>query len=417
MNPASPLQGGAPDLLLLAPALPYPPDRGDRLRWYHMLRFLGRRYRVHLGCFADPRGQRAHIDRVRALCYETCFVEPPAPGVRLRCLRALVRGDASALAAWRSATLESWAARLVQRLPVSGALACSARMAQYLPALGDTARVIDFVGVGSERRRRAAAGLRWPAGALLARDAARLLAHEREMARHAGHLLFASSADAALFGELAPESAHKALALGNGVDADYFCPHILHRNPYGPGQRALVFAGAMDDRANAEAAQWFARQVFAALRAGDPALRLYLVGARPGARVRALVAIAGVSVTGSVPDVRPYLAHAALVLAPLQVPHGPQNKVLEAMAMQKPVLASPQALAGIEAAPGVELLLADGAAHFASQVRAALAAPEATAEMARAARARVLRDYGWADRLAPLAALFDGAGQRRRGAG
>lgn len=410
MNPAPHHPGGAPDLLLLAPALPYPPDRGERLRWYHMLRFLGRRYRVHLGCFADPRRQRAHIDRVRALCYETCFVEPPAPAVRLRCLRALVRGDASSLAAGRNATLASWTARLVQRLPVSGVLACSVRMAQYLAPLHGITRVIDFVDVGSERRRHAAAGLRWPAAALLARDAAHLLEHERAMATSAAHLLFASDAHALLFGELAPESAHKAIALGNGVDADYFSPHILHRNPFGADQRVLVLTGAMDDAANAAAAQWFARQVFTQLRTADPALGLYLVGARPGPRVRALAGIAGVTVTGTVPDVRPYLAHAALALAPLQVAHGLQNKVLEAMAMERLVLASPQALAGIDAAPGVELLVADGAAQFASQVRAALAGPEHGARMARAARARVVRDYGWAQRLAPLAALFDGAG-------
>jgi sugar transferase (PEP-CTERM/EpsH1 system associated) len=415
MNGALPLHGAATDLLFLAPALPYPPDRGDRLRWYHMLRYLGRRYRIHLGCFADPRRERAHIDRVRALCYETCFVEPPPPGIRMRSLRALARGDALALPAYRSAELEAWAARLRQRHPVQGVLACSVRMAGYLPALEGITRVIDLVDVESEKLRRAAAGLRWPRAALWEREAAVLLAHERALARNAEHVLFASGDQAALFAALAPEAAHKALALTNGVDADYFSPHIVHRNPFAAGVRALVMAGAMDDWANAAAAEWFAREVFAPLRATDPALGFYAVGARPGARVRALARIKGVTVTGTVPDVRPFLAHAALALAPLRVAHGMQNKVLEAMAMQKLVLATPQALAGLSVCPGVELLAADGAPQFAGQLRAALGAGP-WGEMARAARARVMQAYGWQANLAPLAALFDGAPLRRASA-
>jgi sugar transferase (PEP-CTERM/EpsH1 system associated) len=408
---AEPLSAGAmPDLLFLAPCLPCPVDRGHRVRWHHMLRFLGRDYRVHLGCFADVERERAHLGRVQALCYETCFVAPPR-ATRMGRLGALARGEPHALPRDLDGTLLRWVERLLKRHPVTAAVACSARMAGYLAAAGCT-RVVDLVELESERRRRAAAALRWPLRALQARAAERWHEHERSVARHCEHVLFASGSQATLFGQLAPESAHKASAIANGVDTDYYSPHIVHRNPFGADTRALVLAGAMDDGANAGAALWFAREVFGALHTHDPALRLFVVGARPGPRVRALARLPGVAVTGAVPDLRPYLAHAALVLAPQQDLPGSGHKVLEAMAMQKTVVASMHALAALSARPGVELLAADGALETIGQVRAGLA-PGRAAAIGKAARAHALGGYHWPARLAPLAALCgQGAAQQ-----
>lgn len=407
MNAAPGGAGAFSDLLLLAPCLPYPPDRGDRLRWYQMLRFLGQRYRVHLGCFADPERDRAHIGRIKALCYETCFVAPPQ-GARVRALRAFARG----LPRQPDEVLAGWIDRLLRRHPVGAALACSAHMASYLP--GACTRVIDFADIESDKRRRAAAARRWPLAALALRQADMLSAHEHARALQCEHALFGSASHAALFGRRAPGSAAGAVVVANGVDADYFSPHIVHRNPFAPDGRTILFAGAMDDAGNANDAAWFAQHVFVALHAADPGLRLCVAGARPEARVRALARLPGVSVTGTVPDLRPYLAHAALVVAPAQAPHGVQLKVLEAMAMQQVVVAAPRALAGVAAWPGIELLVADGAGEFQRQVRRALAGEDIGA-IGKAARARVLREHSWPASLAPLAALFEMPTARQAG--
>jgi sugar transferase (PEP-CTERM/EpsH1 system associated) len=266
-------------------------------------------------------------------------------------------------------------------------------------------RVADYVDVESAKLEQRVAGRSWPAGRFGRRAAARQLALECAAAAGIDHLLFASNHAAELFRERAPEHAHRVRTVGNGVDAEYFSPHILHRNPYPSGCRALVFAGAMDDWTNAEAADWFARRVFAPLRAADPALHFYVVGARPCARVQALARRSGVVVTGSVPDLRPYLAHAALAVAPLQHAHGIQNKVLEAMAMQQVVLATPAALAGIPAAIGTEVLQACDAAQFAQAIRTVPGSPTVPA-IGRAARARVLRECGWHTSLARLSDLL-----------
>jgi sugar transferase (PEP-CTERM/EpsH1 system associated) len=404
--------GAQPDLLVLAPCLPAPVDRGDRARWYHMLRLLARDYRVHLGCFADPERDRSHLGRIKALCYETCFVAPPRTG-RVRALRAIARGEPPLLPRYRSEVLGAWSARLLERQPVRAALACSARMAEYLLDSPHCTRLLDLVTVESERRRHAAAGRHWPLGAIAQREAALQLEHERAAARAFEHLVVADHTQAALFARLAPESAHKLAVVGNGVDPEHFSPHIVQRNPYGGG-RALVIAGAMDDPANAAAAGWFAHAVFRRLRAADPALRLYIVGARPGPRVRGLARIDGVCVTGAVPDLRPWLAHAALVVSPLLSAPARPPVVLEAMALQKPVLATPAALAGFALQNHAGLLVADGAEQFAAQARSVLAG--AHGQLGRAARECVLRDHAWQSCLAPLATLLAASAQRRASA-
>jgi glycosyltransferase involved in cell wall biosynthesis len=225
------------------------------------------------------------------------------------------------------------------------------------------------------------------------------------------HVLFASTGAAARFAALAPRVAPRVQVLGNGVDGDYFSPHILHRNPYPPGCRALVFTGALDDWANLEAAEWFAREAFAPLRAADPALHFYVVGARPPAQARRLAARSGVIVSGTVPDVRPWLAHALLAVAPLQSAHGVQNKVLEAMAMQVPVLATPAALAGVPATAGADVLQAGEAREFVETILALPPAPALQA-IGKAARARVLRDATWQGVFAPLSSLLRQAAPR-----
>jgi glycosyltransferase involved in cell wall biosynthesis len=161
----------------------------------------------------------------------------------------------------------------------------------------------------------------------------------------------------------------------------------------------------MDYWPNIDAVQWFAAEMLPAIRQQRPDARFCIVGARPSREVQALAALPGVTVTGTVPDVRPYLSHAALAVAPLRIARGIQNKVLEAMAMAKPVVVTPQALEGIVAAPGRDLMLGESAAEFVRQVCAALDAPPI--DMGRAARAQVEASYNWDTNISRVDALLD----------
>ncbi len=394
-----------PDLLLLTHRIPYPPNKGDKLRSYHLLKFLSARYRVHLGCFIDDRADVKHIGKVKSFCYETCFIEQSRPLTRLLSLRGLLTGEALSLPYYRDGRMREWVSYLLRTRKVEAALAFSSPMAQYLGACHGMQRVIDFVDVDSEKWRQYGATARWPWSMIYRREAARLLTYERATALSSDHATFVSDAEAILFQRLAPESHARIASFNNGVDADYFSPHIVHRNPYGAHLRVIVFTGAMDYWPNIDAATWFAREVFAPLHAQTPSLRFYVVGQHPSAQVSALERIAGVVVTGSVPDVRPYLAHAALAVAPLRLARGIQNKVLEAMSMQKTVVCSPQALEGIDALVGSEVLVASESADFQHQIRHLLdTGIDSTVGMA--ARARVLQSYNWQRNLARVAALL-----------
>jgi sugar transferase (PEP-CTERM/EpsH1 system associated) len=167
----------------------------------------------------------------------------------------------------------------------------------------------------------------------------------------------------------------------------------------------VVFTGAMDYWPNIDAVKWFAERIFPAVREAVPNAQFTIVGSRPGEAVQVLASQPGVVVTGGVPDVRPWLAHAACAVAPLRIARGVQNKVLEAMAMARPVIATPQAAEGIRAEAGRDFILAQGEADFAHAVATQLQ----TTSSAAHARDCILAHYDWARNLSVIDTLFEAA--------
>lgn len=398
------------DILYLTHRIPYPPNKGDKIRAWHVLDFLRQHHRVHLGCFVDDAADWQHAARLQSLCASTCFIALRPALARLASLRGWFSGEPLSLPYYRSARLQQWVQQTLREHPVERALAFSGPMAQYLPAHGPRGllhRVMDLVDVDSEKWRAYASTQPWPLSRLYRREAESLLASERAIAQRFDHVTLVSAAEAALFRLRAPESAHKTSHFSNGVDAAYFHSDPQRTNPYSPTEVPLVFTGAMDYWPNVQAVQWFAQQVLPSVRLQFPAARFHIIGARPTSQVLALNGLPGVRVSGTVPDVRPYLQHAALAVAPLRIARGIQNKVLEAMAMEKIVIASAPALEGIAAVTGSELLCAGNAAEFIHHIGAVLSGEQAAAAaMGRAARARVLSDYSWQRNLAQLGQLL-----------
>lgn len=397
------------NLLLLVHRIPYPPHKGDKIRSYHLLKHLAERYHVHLATFIDDPEDWQHVPRVEALCAESHFAALNPLLGRIRSLGALLGNRSLSLDYYRDGGMRSWVAGLMQRQKIDRILVFSSVMAQYAEPYAAARRVVDFVDVDSDKWHQYAEKKSWPMNWLFRHEARQLLAYERQVARQSDACLFVSEPEAQLFRQLAPESAAKTGFVSMGVDADFYSPEHVFDNPYPAGSQAVVFTGAMDYWPNIDAVQWFATSIFPTLRAAYPDLVFTIVGARPSPEVKALEQAAGVVVTGRVPDVRPYLAHAAVSIAPLRVARGVQSKVLEAMSMQKTVVVSPQALEGIDADPGVELLLADGAEAFAAAVAGVLGRPDAA--MGIAARHRVLRDYSWTSNLSKIDTLLEAGAQ------
>lgn len=394
-------------LLYLAHRIPYPPNKGDKIRAWHVLAYLQRHFHVHLGTFVDHPDDWRHVDRLRSMCASSSFMPLRPWHARLRSLAALGHGEPASVHYYRNAPMRRWVAHTLASYPIGTALAYSGPMAQFIPAHGGQGplhRVMDLVDVDSAKWSAYAGTHRWPLAAFYRREARHLLAYERQVARQFDRTSLVSAPEAALFRSLAPESAHKIAHFTNGVDTGYFTPNG-HPNPYPPGQTVLVFTGAMDYWPNVEAVCWFADHVLPPLRASHPDLHFHIVGARPAAPVRALASTPGVHVSGTVADIRPYLQHAAMAVAPLQVARGVQNKVLEAMAMGLPVVASTAALQGIDAEVDRAVLCADHVQAWLGRIRRALD-PAYAAAMGLAARRCVLERYDWNHNLAPLGSLL-----------
>ena len=389
------------NILYLVHRLPYPPNKGDKVRSYHLLKHLAARHRVFLGTFIDDPEDEPHVNALRPLCADL-HVERIAPrAARLRSLSGLLHDEALTLPYYRSAALSAWVERTIREQRPDAAVVFSSAMAQYIPIASGLRTLVDLVDVDSAKWTQYANSRYWPLSWIYRREGRKLLEFERATVARAEHSFLVTEAEVALFLEHAPECTGRVDAVGNGVDAEFFSPAHTLASPFATDERAIVFTGAMDYWPNIDAVTWFATDILPALIERQPAVRFYIVGTRPTPAVQALAG-ARVVVTGTVPDVRPYLAHAAVVVAPLRVARGVQNKILEAMAMARPVVASAACAAGIDASNGTEFDVAGDGQEFVTRVDALLADPSRARRVGEAARARVLERYCWDAKLARL---------------
>ncbi len=399
------------NILYLVHRLPYPPNKGDKVRSYHLLRHLLKAHRVFLGTFIDDPADAEHIPVLRGMCAGLHVARLDPRRAKLRSINGLLAGEPLTLRYYRDAGLQDWVDNTCRSQRIDAIVVFSSAMAQYTEDKQRLPVLIDFVDVDSAKWTQYAPQHRWPMSWIYRREGRLLLAYERHMAARAARSFLVTEAEVELFRKLAPECGVRVEAMCNGVDADYFAPAADRPSPFPVGEEAVVFTGAMDYWPNVDAVAWFVAEMLPALRAQRPRLRFYIVGRSPTPEVLALAG-AHVVVTGTVPDVRPYLQHAGVVVAPLRVARGIQNKILEAMAMARPVVAAADCAAPVDATPGKELLTAANAAEFVAAIAAQLADPQAAATIGRAARARVVARYSWDAHMSQIDPyLFSSPGQ------
>jgi sugar transferase (PEP-CTERM/EpsH1 system associated) len=393
-------------LLFLVHRIPFPPNKGDKVRSFHLLKFLASRYRLYLGTFVDDPADRVHVARLQDYCQASKVVEIRPAFARLRGLTGLLTGEPLTLPYYRDASLARWVDAVVREHRIGKAVVFSSAMAQYVVGRHGLRVVVDFVDVDSAKWDEYGNSRRWPLSVLYKREGARLLAFERAVAAEVEASVFVTQSEAALFRTLAPECAARVRHAQNGVDVGFFAPTQEFSNPYGPDDEAIVFTGAMDYWPNIDAVTWFAHEAFPTILGARSRARFYIVGMRPTPEVLALGRLNRVVVTGLVPDVRPYLKHARVVVAPLRVARGIQNKVLEAMAMARPVVVSACAAEALTGVRGVDFETANGAQEFARKTIGLMDHGTASA-IGAAARDRVLADYEWTANLTPFETLLE----------
>lgn len=395
-------------LLFLAHRLPYPPNKGDKIRSFQWLSRLSETYRIFLGTFVDDPADHRFAHEVAGYCEDCCIRPLHRLSVASRALGAYARKRPLTVGCYADPVLQNWVNGLLSRGQIRAALVFSSAMVQFVaPAAGKSCEVVaDFVDVDSDKWRQYSLRRKWPMSYVFRRESRLLLRYEREVARDCASVLFVTQREAQLFAQLAPEVASRVRSIENGVDVARFSPTFAYENPYPPHGAVLVFTGVMDYWANVDAVNWFARDVFPRVRARVPDALFYVVGARPAPAVLSLAKKEGIVVTGTVADVRPYIAHARGAVIPLRVARGIQNKILEAFALACPVVATSAALDSLDLPVTLEACRADDAHAFADRCVQLLVG---CSDLGPVARRFVLDRYRWEDKVDALTSLLDQA--------
>lgn len=388
------------EILFLAHRIPWPADRGDKIRSHHILKRLCEMAPVHVGTFADDARDMGFVGEMDGILASS-HVELRSKPQWQAGVEALLTGQPVSACSFASGSMQDWVGKLLASGRISHAFCFSGQMAQYVPDNFDGRFIMDFVDVDSAKFESYAGGgnplVRW----VNAREGRLLSAFERDVALRAAASLLVSEAEAELFRTRA--GACNVSALGNGIDTQYYDPAAKFKklHPVFPDP-LIVFTGQMDYRPNIEAVTDFATHAMPIIRAKHHEASFAIVGRNPTQAVSDLSMLPGVQVTGAVDDVRTWLAAADVVVAPLRIARGIQNKVLEAMAMARPVVVSPAAAEGIDAETGAHFYIEPNVAAEAERVCALLDQPQDALKTGAAARAHVVRHYGWESQLAPL---------------
>jgi len=407
------------EILFLAHRLPFPPDRGDKIRSHHILQRLAEIAPVHVATFADTEGDWAYEGDLARLCASHCLVERDK-NLAVAGMEALLHREPVSLAAFRHAAIKHYVAELLASRPIATIYVFSGQMGQYVPHSFEGRVVVDLVDVDSAKFEAYASGKPWPMRWVDAREGRLLAAEEERLSLRARHTLLVSEAEAELLrSRLVSPSEAQVSALRNGIDADFFNPAQTEPEPSmaaGKGPH-LVFTGQMDYAPNVAAALRVIENILPTIRQIHPEAQFHVVGRAPVRALSVLDGKAGVRVWGAVPDVRPFLAAADIALTPLDIARGVQNKVLEAMAMARPVILTPGAATGIEAEDGIHFAIEESDAALAARTLALLANRGAMQAMGKAARQFVLDRQSWPAMLAELPRIVGFAPERAKGKG
>jgi len=386
-------------ILYLCHRIPYPPNKGDKIRSFNEVRYLAARHELDLLCLADDPGDLKYRADLEKICNRVAVFPLYPTRAKVRGLLSLARGGSISAGYFHQRDMQRCCDRWLQEGDYDAVFCFSSTMAEYLFHAASLAKgsrkVMDFCDVDSDKWLQYAAESSAPMSWLYRLENRRLAAFERRIYREFDHSLLISDAEAELFREICPEAQDVAV-IPNGVDYDFFSPEREGERVLPVDAPNLVFTGAMDYHANVDGVLWFCREIWPLLKKDFPPLRFTIVGGKPTPAVLALAKLDGVAVTGFVDDVRPYYRDADVCVIPLRLARGVQNKVLEALAMGRAAVVTTKANAGIQAEDGTHLRLADAPEDFAAAVAVLLRDRGQRERLGENARRFVTERYDWA---------------------
>jgi sugar transferase (PEP-CTERM/EpsH1 system associated) len=375
-------------ILYLCHRFPFPPKRGGKIRPFNMIKHLHATHEVTVASIARSPEEAEEGRGLAEYCarYEMAVVHNPIQIARM--IARLPTAAPSSVGYFHSPELARRIDRLLTTEDFDLIFVHCSSVAHYVRHVKSIPKILDFGDMDSQKWLEYARYKPFPLSLGYRLEGVKLAAEERRLARAFDLCTATTRAEWETLESYATGASTDWFP--NGVDSKYFVPADEDYD-----SDTISFIGRMDYYPNQACMIDFCQNVFPLIRARRPAARLLIVGADPIAVVQKLGELAGVTVTGSVPDVRPYLRRSAVMVAPLTIARGTQNKILEAMAAGVPVVTSTVAAGGVDAIAGPHLLVADGAEDVAAATLSLMENPERRAQIARAARGRVLSNHAW----------------------
>ena len=397
-------------ILYLCHRIPYPPNKGEKIRAFHQLRAMAERHEVDVFTLVDREADAKHKSQLAQYCRSVTVARLVPATARLRALPYLFRRTPLTLPYFYSRDLSRQIRKALRERSYDRIFVYSSSMAQYVDLPGEVPVLADLVDVDSDKWFQYAAHSKFPWSALYRREGRCLRDYERRICESASCVLVTTEREAQLLRSFC--SSANVRVVPNGVDTDYFDPSHMKSVSDVSNVPAVIFTGAMDYFPNVNAVAFFARQVLPLIRKSLPETRFLIVGSNPAAEVKRLEKIPGVEVTGYVPDIRSHLSQAHVFVAPLSIAAGIQNKILEAMAMELPVVASKLAVQGLSESVAAMVETAAQPEEFADEVVRLLQDPELRRAKGIDSRQAVVKGYSWSDSLTALVRLLENPGER-----
>jgi len=401
------------NILYISHRIPYPPNKGDKIRSFNEIRHLAQNHDLHLAFLVDDPADVQHVEALREYCIGLDYEMINPRLQKFKVLPQIVAGKALSVPYFYSKRLQVAVDRQLASGDVDAVVCFSGPMAEYVlksNALNEKKRptlIMDFCDVDSDKWGQYAVGAKGPMKKVYALEQRRMLAYEGLVNQSFDHSIFITKQEAQLFQRLYP-AAKKLQIVGNGVDFAFFDPATC-TGEAAPRPRAagpvLVFTGAMDYHANVDAVTWFCNEVFPGVEK-EIGGEFCIVGSKPAPAVRDLEKTPGVRVTGFVEDIRPWYSRADISVLPLRLARGVQNKLIEAMAMEKAVVTSTKAAEAIGAISGRHLVVADTAEELSRAILELHRNPELRKTMGKEARRFVVEHFDWRKNMEKLESLL-----------
>ncbi len=387
-------------VLFLSHRFPYPPTFGSKVRAFNVIRHLAREHEVTVLSLARSAEEEADAAGIAPYCREHRVFRVHNAVQAAKIAATLSSSVSASEAFFHSSALQREVHRQLARRSFDLVFAHCSAVGRYVERVDDLPKLMDFCDVDSRKWAEYVSHKPWPLAWGYRWEAWRMATVERRLARRFDHVTVATQGEA---DALAAMGVHERVDwFPNGVDVEYFHPT---GEPYDAD--LITFVGRMDYFPNEQCMVEFCGEAWPRLRRARPSLRLQIVGAQPTARVQALAGIEGVTVTGSVPDVRPYVRRSVLSITPLRIALGTQNKILESMAMEVPVVSSRVAAKGVDAVPGQHLVAADTPEEVVDAILRIAGDPAERQRLGEAGRARVLTHHAWPSAMKRLDGIIE----------